>query len=884
MRDTLYAFRVALRALFRSPAFTLAAVAALALGIGGSTVVFSVVDTLLLQPLPYGEPDRLVVSDPGPPWLLYEQWKTADVFDGMAAYNERAANVSGAGEPERVMVARVTPNFLSVVGVTPAIGRSFGPRPLEGGGEHVVLLTDRFWRRHFAGAPDVVGRTVTLDDQAFTVIGVLPRQFQTLTQLMPALGLSFDSGAAVLVPLLRDPLRREPGSTDLFWRGMNVVARLRAGVTLDQARAAASTIAKRVKLPPYLAGHAFSLVRVTDFVAGELPAQMAILAAAVGLLLLVAGANVANLLLARGTARRRELATRAALGASVGQLVRGALTETVVLALSGGMLGIAAAWGGVRMVSAYGGPVLARLGGVGLDLRVLAFTGALSVGVGLLVGIVPAIRLARSAPAAALQLRRGYERVRGPIPLSSVLVVLEVVLSLVLVVGAGLLTRDFVRLASADLGFRSNGVLTADVSLSRAQYPKAPQIAAFFADLLDRAGGLPGVRSAAMSSIAPAGSAVMSTNMQVEGATRGPNAGAAGALAPEDHEYVQIVGGNYFRTLSVPMLEGRPLDARDAAGSERVAVVNAAFALKYLGEPSPGDEAPGHDGRLLHDRRRCRRPARSRRDAAAGAARLLLAAAIRVGALADDAPAQGGRRPGSPGRAADAPDAPDQPEPAAVQRSHAGSHRLHAAGATPTHRHDDGRVRRAGASAGRGGRLRRPIVRRGAARARARRPHGHRRVASRHVLAGPQPRDAPRRHWRAPGHADRLRVDAGAGRAVGWRHPHRRADLRGHHRPRRRPRPARLRHSSVASDPGGPDRDAAERVAPPGRRFRGALLRQRGRRHSRPGTGGDLVVCAVGEVAKERPLNQPPLLDELVGVAVTRQPKLEAYPAAGGCS
>ena len=568
-----------------APAFTLAAVAALALGIGGSTVVFSVVDTLLLQPLPYGEPDRLVVSDPGPPWLLYEQWKTADVFDGMAAYNERAANVSGAGEPERVMVARVTPNFLSVVGVTPAIGRSFGPRPLEGGGEHVVLLTDRFWRRHFAGAPDVVGRTVTLDDQAFTVIGVLPRQFQTLTQLMPALGLSFDSGAAVLVPLLRDPLRREPGSTDLFWRGMNVVARLRAGVTLDQARAAASTIAKRVKLPPYLAGHAFSLVRVTDFVAGELPAQMAILAAAVGLLLLVAGANVANLLLARGTARRRELATRAALGASVGQLVRGALTETVVLALSGGMLGIAAAWGGVRMVSAYGGPVLARLGGVGLDLRVLAFTGALSVGVGLLVGIVPAIRLARSAPAAALQLRRGYERVRGPIPLSSVLVVLEVVLSLVLVVGAGLLTRDFVRLASADLGFRSNGVLTADVSLSRAQYPKAPQIAAFFADLLDRAGGLPGVRSAAMSSIAPAGLAVMSTNMQVEGATRGPNAGAAGALAPEDHEYVQIVGGNYFRTLSVPMLEGRPLDARDAAGSERVAVVNAAFALKYWESP-----------------------------------------------------------------------------------------------------------------------------------------------------------------------------------------------------------------------------------------------------------------------------------------------------------
>jgi len=591
MRDTLHAFRLALRALCRAPAFTLAAVLALALGIGGGTVVFSVVNALLLRPLPYAQPDRLVVCEPGPPWALYEQWRTANVFEGMAAYNERAVNVSGAGESERIIMGRVTPNFLSVVGVSPVIGHSFGPQQSESGGDRMVLLTDAFWRRHYGGARDVVGRTLQLDDQVYTVAGVLPRRFQTVMQLMPARGLSFDWGAAVLVPLLGDPLKREPTATDRFWRGMNVVGRLRPGVTPEQARSAAAALAKRVTLPPHQQKRDYRLVSLTDFVAGDLPAQMAILAVAVGLLLLVASANVANLLLARGTARHRELATRAALGASAGQLARHALTETVALALVGGTLGIAAAWAGVKVVSALGGPVLARLDAVGLDLRVLAFTCVLSGGVGLLVGVVPAMRLARVAPAAALRVARGYAPVRAGVPVSSVLVVVEVVLSLVLVVGAGLLAKDFAALASADLGFRSEGVLTADVSLSRAQYRKTPQVSGFFDDLLTRAAGLSGVRSVALSSVAPAGSAVMSAGLSVEGATRGPNPTGAGGQAPGDFEFVQVVGGDYFRTLTMPVVQGRALNSRDTAGSERVAVVNAAFARKYWNTPR---EAIGH--------------------------------------------------------------------------------------------------------------------------------------------------------------------------------------------------------------------------------------------------------------------------------------------------
>jgi predicted permease len=586
MRDHLHAFRLALRALGRTPAFTLAAVGALALGIGGSTVVFSVVDTLLLRPLPYAEPERLVLAEMGPPWALYEQWRAADVFEGMAAYNERAANVTGAGEPERIVMARVTPNFLSVVGVNPRIGHGFGRQQSEPGGDRVVLLTDAFWRKHFGGSPGAIGRTLTLDDQAYTVIGVLPRTFQTPMQLMPARGLSFDWGAAVLVPLVSDPLRlREPTSTDRFWRGLNVIARLRRGVTVERARAAAATMAAGVTLPPYLKRE-YRIVALTEFVAGDLPSQMAILVAAVGLLLLVACGNVANLVLARGAARRREMVTRAALGASARHLVGHALTETVTLGALGGVLGALTAWGGVKAVSVFGGPVLGRLDGVGLDLRVLAFAAALSLGVGLLVGLLPAVRLAGADPASALRVTRGYAPDRsGRLAVSSLLVVVEVVLSLVLIVGAGLLARDLSGLLSADLGFRSEGVLTADVSLSRTRYPKRPQVNAFFEDLLTRAAALPSVQSVALSSVAPAGSAVMSMNMRVEGATRGPNAGAVDALAPETHELVEAVGGNYFRTLSMPILEGRGLNERDTAATERVVVVNRALALKYWESP-----------------------------------------------------------------------------------------------------------------------------------------------------------------------------------------------------------------------------------------------------------------------------------------------------------
>jgi predicted permease len=587
MHDIFRAIRRAARAPRRAPGFTTAAVLALALGIGGSTVVFSVVNALLLRPLPYANPERLVVARPGPLWPIYEQWRTAGaVFEGLAAYNLRAANLDGAGEPERIMVARATGNFLSVVGVQPALGRAFAADELRTGQDNVVLLTDAFWRRRFGASRDVLGRTLVLDDRPYTVVGVLPHSFKTLLELVPARGLSFDWGAAVVAPLVSDPLRtRDANSTDRFWRGMEVVGRLRPGITIERARAETAAITSRVQVAP-LPRREYTLVGLTDYVAGDLPAQMGLLAAAVGLLLLVACANVANLLLARGTSRRREMATRAAIGASMGHLVRHALTETLLLGLGGGLAGILAAWGGVRTIAAYGGDVLGGLAETRLDLPVLGFAAGLSLVVGLVVGLVPAIRLSRLAPAGALKVARGYAPdSAGRMAMSSALVVVEVIISLVLVVGAGLLARDFAGLVSIDLGFRSEGVLTADVSLSRVQYKTPAQKMSYFMDLVSRAAGLPGVQFAALSSVPPAGSSLMSTQVRVEGATRGVQGADAAGLSPDTDGFCQVAGGEFFRALSMRALEGRVLGAGDTSGTERVMVVNEAFARKYWATP-----------------------------------------------------------------------------------------------------------------------------------------------------------------------------------------------------------------------------------------------------------------------------------------------------------
>ncbi len=584
MHDLLADVVRAIRSLRRAPAFTATALVVMALGIGGSAVVFSVVNALLLQPLPYREPERLVLATGHPDWKTYEQWRDGSkALDGIAASHERAANVAGAGEPERVTIARVTPGFFAVIGVRPVIGRGFSTEHFTSGHGQVVLLTDAFWRRHYGGSPSAIGRSLALDDRSYTVIGVLPGSFRTVAQLLPARGLSFDRGAALVIPLAGDPLARDPLDTDQWSRGLAVIGRLRRDVTLAAAESEASAIARRAAARSSSRSEGRPLTPLAEYVRGDLPSQMLLVGAAVAVMLLVACANVANLLLARATARRHEMATRTALGASTAQLVRHVLIETLVLAVAGGAAGVVFALGGARIVAGYGS-VLARLGEVTIDPRAIVFSAVLSVAIGVVVSIVPAFRIAGFAPAPIL--RGGPSTTPAGSGMSSSVVVFEIVVSLALGVCATLLVRNLVRVAGFDLGFREAGVITADVSLSRAQYPAPPTAAAFFAELLSRAERLPGVESAALASLAPAANALMSANARVEGGAHAP---APSVWSREDQttEFCQAIGGDYFRTLSIPVLRGRPLTSGDSAGRAPVVVVNEAFARKYWN--TPGD-------------------------------------------------------------------------------------------------------------------------------------------------------------------------------------------------------------------------------------------------------------------------------------------------------
>jgi putative ABC transport system permease protein len=570
----------------RTRGYAVVAVMSLALGIAGVTLVFSVVSALLLAPLPYMQPDRLVLVAPHPLWEVYQAWQADNVvFDGMAGYNERAANLSGEGEPQRILIGRVTEGFLEVTGVQPIVGRPFLAGDFQSGHERVALITHRLWRRQYGGSSDVIGRPLSLDGRPFTIVGVLPPDFRPPTDLASGRDLSMAWGAAVLMPLVGNPLARDPNATDRMWRGFAVVARLRPDVTLARAQSDLAVIAGRVPLRSPILKREYTLISLTDYVAGELPKQLAILATAVGLLLFVACANVANLVLARGVSRRVELGTRVALGASRSHLIRQTIAETLALGVMGGAVGMGLAWAGVRLVAFLGGAMLSRLDAVALDLRVLAFSAVASIGTGIVVGLLPARQLSNVDPMMALRDAQGSWFPVRRRTLRSVLVAIEVALSLALLVGAGLLAKELARLVRVDLGFRTVDTLTADVSLSRAHYASPSALAAFFRDLLDRAAALPGVESVALGSTVPAGPTMVTTSVTVDHATvPGAADGSSDPLASSS--LYETVAGDYFGTLSIPIEAGRAFDERDRAASQPVAIVSEAFARKYWTSPA----------------------------------------------------------------------------------------------------------------------------------------------------------------------------------------------------------------------------------------------------------------------------------------------------------
>jgi predicted permease len=576
--------RFAVRGLLRRPGFTALIVLALALGIGACSAIFSVVNGVLLRPLPYerpGEVATLWVRWPGNPqgelsqpeyWDLKEQARS---FSRLAVYANGSLTLTGAGEPERFRAGYMSADLLPLLGVAPARGRAFGPDDDRPGAPAVALISDGVWRRRFGGDSGVVGRRVTLDDAPATIVGVMPPGFQLPTDYA-------GPGAEIWAPLQLDPAidRSERG-----WHWIHVLGRLGPGVDIASASLEVSTLARRMRdtypneYQPAFGG--FAVIAADDLVGGIRPAILVLLGA-VGLLLLIACANVAGLLLARAEARQREIAVRTALGAGAGRLVRQLLTESVVLALAGGALGALLADWGVRALVAVAPPTLPRLGAVHTDGRVLGFTLLVSALTGVLFGLVPAIQAARPDLTVALAEGGRSGSSAGRQRFRRGLVVMQIALALMLVTSAGLLIRSFVRLRGVDPGFDPSHLLSAEVELSPVRYDTPAKVRAFYAELVRRLEAMPGVRSAAAVRALPMTGRleIGDWSFVVEG--RYSNPPAPGDRITADW---QSLTAGYFETLRIPVLQGRAIEARDRAGATPAVVVNRTLArLAWPGE------------------------------------------------------------------------------------------------------------------------------------------------------------------------------------------------------------------------------------------------------------------------------------------------------------
>ncbi|HXO20335.1 MAG TPA: ABC transporter permease [Thermoanaerobaculia bacterium] len=578
--------RHAVRKLAQSPGFTLAAVLTLGLGIGANTTVFSIVDAVVLRPLPYEHPRELVavaevrrgraapISVSAPNFLDWS--RDNHVFRALAGYSETDVTLAGAsgpggaaaGEPQRLSAMRASASLFPLLGVRPALGRTYSDAEDREGVGRVVVLSDGLWRRRFAADPGVVGRAIRLDGGPATVIGVMPAGFA-----FP------DRDAELWLPMAfsKDELGGRSGHF-LF-----VVGRLLPGVSLPQAKAEMAAISARLarQYPDDNAIDSALLSPLDEQVAGAVKPLLLVLLGAVGFVLLIACANVANLLLARAAARQREFAIRAALGAGRGRLLREMLTESLPLCLLGGTAGVLVALWGTDLVVRLVPAGLPRAEGIGMDGRVLAFTLAVSLLTGLTFTLIPGLQAARATLNETLKEggrggtdSPGRRRARG------VLVIAELALSLVLLIGAGLMIRSFAQLSEVDPGFRPAGLLTARVNLPDAKYGDDRKSIAFFDDLLSRLAALPGAKSAAAVAPLPLSGNQISLAVLPVGRPARPGEKRSANW--------RTVSAGYFRTMGIPLLRGRAFDRRDGP-SARAMIVNQTMARREW----PGEDPLG---------------------------------------------------------------------------------------------------------------------------------------------------------------------------------------------------------------------------------------------------------------------------------------------------
>jgi predicted permease len=574
--------RYAIRAFVRTPGFTMAALASLAIGIGANTAIFSVASALLLRPLPYRDADRLVILWNRSPGIgVAEDWfSTAQYFDvrtGHRGFEEVAIaiganwNLTGDGEPERVGTLRVSSNLLPMLGVAPVLGKGFSADDDRPGRTGVALLGHGTWMRRYGGEASVVGRSLTLNGQPFEVIGVLPAAFDLPREVLPTLGGA--EHAEIVLPL---PLRADAASVR-NGEDYNLIGRLKPGVTLAGAQAEMDVITARLRrehpaVYPANGGLTFSIVPLQQQVVGDVRRSLVILTGAVGFVLLIACANVANLLLSRALSRQKEIAVRAALGAGRGRIVRQLLTESVLLALGGGALGLVLTFWVLEGIRTLGSRSVPRLHEISVDTTVLLFTFVLSAVAGVVFGLVPAWRLSRvdlhqtlkdagrGASGAGALWGRGQR-------LRRLLVVAELALSVVLLIGAGLLIRSFVRLQQVSPGFNPSNVLTLELTMTGRKYADATRVLETYKHLWGRLETLPGAAAAGGVSMLPLSQMFAWGPIVLEGRP-----------LPSGESFVNVdqrtVGGRYFEVMQIPLLEGRLFDEHDTRETPRVVVID----------------------------------------------------------------------------------------------------------------------------------------------------------------------------------------------------------------------------------------------------------------------------------------------------------------------
>src|ERR1022692_564606 len=570
--------RYALRSLGRTPGFACVSVLALALGIGANSAIFTVVNSVLLQPLRFQKPEQRVLVrernlkagfpefslSPGN-YLGYRDQNHA--FSGIAAFGEAGFNLAGGGEPERLRGTRVTPNFFDVLGRKPAMGRNFTTQEGQLGSHRVAILSHGVWQRRFAGSAQVLGQTVKLNDELYTVIGVMPPAFQ------------FPARTEIWTPLAMDLKEWQQRGGHY----LNGVGRLKAGATLASAQADLNAIAARAEqqFPDSNSGWDTKITSLQEAAVGKIRPALWTLTAAVGFVLLIACVNLANLLLSRSAARRREMGVRSSLGAGRGRLIRQLLTESVLLAGLGAAVGLAFAWAGTRMLVTLSPDILPRATEIALDGRALGFTAAIAVLTGILFGLAPAVHMAKTDLMAALRdggggNAIGFRRNR----LRSVLVVGEVALALVLLSGAGLLMRSFYRLQSMDLGFDPHDVLTFRTNLPPARYKSDESQAAFYSRALERLRSMPGVTSAGAAQIFP----LAGDDYILSFAQLGKPPVPAGDQ-PSAAYYAATPG--YFPTLKIPIKRGRDFTEHDNAAAPPVAIISESMARQFYANENP---------------------------------------------------------------------------------------------------------------------------------------------------------------------------------------------------------------------------------------------------------------------------------------------------------